>query len=107
MLQFLYNTVRTVVNMASYLGKSGPPDKKFLLQMVTRKIFRLTQDLQELDILDYNFSKNAKRVTLSIGFKEDIKDHQKFDLSPMFTFHTCTTPSIPTLLPFKTDLVLK
>ena len=72
--------------MAKFLSQSSPTDKKCLLEIVTRKIFRLTQDLQELDILDYNISKNAKRVTLSVGFKENIQNHQKFDLSSMFTF---------------------
>ena len=72
--------------MATFLDQNSLPDKKYLLEIVARKILRLTQDLKELDILDYSINKNAKRVTLSVGFKENIQTHQKFDLSSLFTF---------------------
>ena len=72
--------------MATFLDQNSPPDKKYLLEIVNRKILRLTQDLKELDILDYSINKNEKRVTLSVGFKENIQTHQKFDLSSLFTF---------------------
>ena len=45
----------------------------------------MTGELPGLDVLDFNISKSAKKVTLSIGYKE-AKPVKKFDLSEILEF---------------------
>ena len=49
----------------SYPAKLAEDHKKHLLHKVSKKIFTITKDLPELDVLDYNISKTERRVTLS------------------------------------------
>ena len=64
--------------------KVADVDKKVLLHSLSKKLITMTQDLPELNELDYSINKHERRVTLSIGFKPVIKASQKFDLSPIF-----------------------
>ena len=62
------------------LVKTAEDQKILLLHTVSRKVIEMTKELPGLDILDFNFSKTSKKVTLSIGYK-DPKPPKKFDLS--------------------------
>ena len=69
----------------SNLTMSDDDQKILLLHTVSRKVIEMTGELPGLEVLDFNISKTAKRVTLSIGFKE-AKPVKKFDLSELLEF---------------------
>ena len=54
----------------SNLTMSDDDQKILLLHTVSRKVIEMTGELPGLEVLDFNISKTAKRVTLSIGYKE-------------------------------------
>ena len=51
-----------------------------LLYTVSRKIIDMSNELLELEVLDFNISKTDKRVTLSIGYKKETTNQTRFDL---------------------------
>ena len=65
-------------------AKIAEDQKILLLHIVSKKVVEMTRELPGLDILDFNISKTSKRVTLSIGYKQEFKPQQKFDLSNIF-----------------------
>ena len=65
--------------------KSEDDQKILLLHTVSRKVIEMTRELPGLDVLDFNLSKSARKVTLSIGYKE-AKPQQKLDLSEVLGF---------------------
>ena len=65
--------------------KSEDDQKILLLHIVSRKVIEMTRELPGLDVLDFNLSKSARKVTLSIGYKE-AKPQQKLDLSEVLGF---------------------
>ena len=69
----------------SNLTMSDDDQKILLLHTVSRKVIEMTGELPGLEVLDFNISKTAKRVTLSIGYKE-AKPVKKFDLSELLEF---------------------
>ena len=69
----------------SNLPMSEDDLKILLLHTVSRKVIEMTGELPGLDVLDFNISKSAKKVTLSIGYKE-AKPVKKFDLSEILEF---------------------
>ena len=69
----------------SNLTMSDDDQKILLLHTVSRKVIEMTGELPGLDVLDFNISKSAKKVTLSIGYKE-AKPVKKFDLSEILEF---------------------
>ena len=67
-----------------HLTQDADEGKTYCLHRVGRKLILMTQEINGLDMLDFNFSKSERRVTFSAGFKPSVKPEQKFDLSPLF-----------------------
>ena len=67
-----------------HLTPEADESKTYCLHRVGRKLILMTQEINGLDMLDFNFSKSERRVTFSAGFKPCVKPEQKFDLSPLF-----------------------
>ena len=72
-------------NRNRYIPSKYTEDQKIpFLNIVTRKVIEMTQELPGLNILDFNISKTERRVTLSVGYKKDTATQQKFDLGNLF-----------------------
>ena len=70
--------------MDSFVDNRSPQDKMQLLRNVSKKIFKMSQTLPELEILDFAISKTDRKLNFNVGYKQEIRTDQKFDLSNMF-----------------------